>query len=117
MTIGHSYSSPWLPPSRITVGPWPLLMTLIGIRVTPHASSSGECGIMTNPTCLPGRSRSTVAKAGVGEGLAGFMIFLSGWVRQQALGLLEGVLKGCLRRVQLLPRINPHNHAPLDHAG
>ena len=33
------YSSPWLPPSRITVGPLPLRITASGTRVTPQASS------------------------------------------------------------------------------
>src|SRR5262249_38957644 len=47
----------------ITVGPFPLLIIAIGTRVTPQASSCGECGIITNPTCLPGLSKSTVVKA------------------------------------------------------
>ena len=38
-------------------------MTAIGTRVTPQASSCGECGIMTKPTCLPALSKSTVVKA------------------------------------------------------
>jgi hypothetical protein len=63
MTIGPSYSSPWLPPSIITVGPLPLRITASGIAVAPQASSSGECGTIRNPTCFPGLSMSTVVKA------------------------------------------------------
>src|ERR1700686_3389640 len=47
----------------MTVGPSPFLMTAIGTRVAPQASSWGECGIMTKPTCLPALSKSTVTKA------------------------------------------------------
>jgi hypothetical protein len=74
IVIGPSYSSPWLPPSRITVGPEPFLITATGIRVTPQASSWGECGIMTKPACLPSRSGSTVRKALEGRGVAVLMV-------------------------------------------
>jgi hypothetical protein len=33
--IGPSYSSPWLPPMNITVGPAPFLITAIGIAMLP----------------------------------------------------------------------------------
>src|SRR3954468_5822891 len=42
------------------------------MRVTPQASSFGECGIIRNPTCLPAPSRSTVVKAEDGRTAAGF---------------------------------------------
>ena len=46
-----------------TVGPLPLLITAIGTRVTPQASSWVECGSMIQPICLPGLSRSMVENA------------------------------------------------------
>ena len=80
IVIGPSYSSPWLPPSMITVGPVPFLITAIGTRVAPQASSCGECGIIRKPVCLPSRSRSTVRKAldgrGVGLGRAALAVLM-----------------------------------------
>src|SRR3546814_17212790 len=41
----------------------PFLMTHTGIGVAPHASSCGEWGMLMNPDCLPGRSKSMSVNA------------------------------------------------------
>src|SRR4051795_7915949 len=53
------------------------------MRVTPQASSFGECGIIRNPTCFPAPSRSTVVKAEDGRTAAGFPIGASDRRRPQ----------------------------------
>src|SRR5215204_2289605 len=58
-------------------------MTASGMRVTPQASSFGECGIIRNPTCFPAPSRSTVVKAEDGRTAAGFPIGASDRRRPQ----------------------------------
>src|SRR4051794_40926867 len=85
------------------------------MRVTPHASSLGEWGIMTNPTCLPGRSKSTVAKAGVVGELRSSIVVLVGSVGQRGRQGSQTCSEAFCRS-KLLPRRLPENRAALDHA-
>ena len=66
-------------PSMMTVGPTPLAMMAIGTRVTPHASSCGECGNITKPICRPFRSKSTAVKAVVGRAGWPLLIVVLSW--------------------------------------
>src|SRR5829696_1024882 len=75
-------------------------MTASGMRVTPQASSFGECGIIRNPTCFPAPSRSTVVKAEDGRTAAGFPIGASDRRRPQR--RLEERLRGRLEQALAL---------------
>src|SRR3546814_20395185 len=65
MAMGPSYSSPWLPPVNSAVGPSPLRITVIGIRIAPQAESSRDHGSFRWPCCTPSRSKSRLQEIGL----------------------------------------------------
>src|SRR5690554_3824503 len=67
--ICPSYSSPWLPAVKSSVGPSPLAIEMMGIWIEPQADSSREWGMVRKPRCLPGAPTrmEAVTRAGAVE--------------------------------------------------
>ena len=58
MAICPSYSSPWMPPVKSTVGPLPFFTEMMGISTTPQPESLRDSGARSTPACRPALSKS-----------------------------------------------------------